>query len=139
MIGAGFLAATFLVRPFLPGQRDNSDICGGLGNLTMAETEGEVGESDAAAVQPAVPTIAWPFIISGVWCMVTSLGFLLLARLPYTMPRYYEQDKQAELGAGQEAERSIPHWKPLLMVVFLYYFVSCGVERIFQSMVPNSH
>ena len=47
------------------------------------------------------------------------------------MPRYYEG------GEGEEKEeegRGVRHWRLFLAVVFLYYFVSCGVERIYQPM-----
>ena len=31
-----------------------------------------------------VPGIAWPFLISGAWCIASSLGFLVLSKyMPY--------------------------------------------------------
>ena len=39
-------------------------------------------------VSEGIPTIAWPFIISGVWCIVFSFDFLLLAKLPYKVTPY---------------------------------------------------
>ena len=83
LIGAGFLAATFLVRPFLPGDntKDTDMICGRdtESNTTLVETVVETNDDDNGAIQ----TIAWPFIITGGWCMIFSFGFLILAKLPY--------------------------------------------------------
>ena len=38
---------------------------------------------DTLSEELLVPTIAWPFIISGAWCIIFSFGFLVLAKLPY--------------------------------------------------------
>ena len=89
LIGAGFLAATFLVRPFLPSsEMDTEDICGGgaaQDNITsMSAAAAEVVNTTAAATaEEGIQSIAWPFIISGVWCILFSFGFLLLAALPF--------------------------------------------------------
>merc|ERR1719266_2410779 len=76
LIGVGFLAATFLVKPFLP-QDDQSDdsIC--YQNVTTSITTSGHNE-----LLMGVPKIAWPFIISGAWCMVFSSGFAILSILP---------------------------------------------------------
>eukprot|EP00092_Neocalanus_flemingeri_P007291 GFUD01007873.1.p1 GENE.GFUD01007873.1~~GFUD01007873.1.p1 ORF type:complete len:462 (+),score=106.98 GFUD01007873.1:184-1569(+) len=136
LIGAGFLAATFLVRPFLPdsGVEDTDDICGRT-PVTNNVTEGEIDvkiESSFNAAGP-IPTIAWPFIISGAWCVIFSMGFLILARLPYKMPRFYDSDEEAKEGKDLP-EKDIKYWKLFLVVVFFYYFISCGIERIYQPM-----
>ena len=107
LIGAGFLAATFLVRPFLPDSNldDVDEICGRSNattiqevvvynikhkfyndliifkNSTLAQNYSEVSKS-----------ISWPFIISGAWCIIFSFGFLVLAKLPYKVT-----DKQRSL------------------------------------------
>ena len=85
LIGAGFLAATFLVRPFLPesGDKDTDEICGRT-NITKALDDVKIESSSADDV--LIPTIAWPFIISGAWCVILSIGFLILAKLPYKIP-----------------------------------------------------
>ena len=91
LIGAGFLAATFLVRPFLPSsEMDTEDICGGGGgaaqdNITSmsAAAAAVVNTTAAATAEEGIQSIAWPFIISGVWCILFSFGFLLLAALPF--------------------------------------------------------
>ena len=60
------------------------EICGweSADNTTEATQEAEVSVTESSD-EAAVPLIAWPFIISGVWCMLFSLGFLLLAKLPF--------------------------------------------------------
>ena len=92
LIGAGFLAATFLVRPFLPDNKntDIDQICGRANQTdpsTSQDMEESLGSSQEdpalSVVSEGVPTIAWPFIISGAWCIVFSFGFLVLAKLPY--------------------------------------------------------
>lgn len=76
LIGVGFLAATFLVKPFLPEDDDNDDrsICA----LNQTTTVGD----DSPHNEPllGVPKIAWPFIISGCWCMVFGCGYAVLGR-----------------------------------------------------------
>ena len=88
LIGAGFLAATFLVRPFLPSsEMDTEDICGGgaaQDNITSMSAAADVVNTTAAATaEEGIQSIAWPFIISGAWCIIFSFGFLVLAKLPY--------------------------------------------------------
>ena len=131
LIGAGFLAATFLVRPFLPesGVEEADEICG---RSNFTEEKVNVTIEPSFVDDGPIPTIAWPFIISGSWCIFFSMGFLILARLPYKMPRFYDGD-EAETGKDLP-EKDIKYWKLFLAVVFFYYFISCGIERIFQPM-----
>ena len=42
-------------------------------------------------------------------------------------------------GSGRNEEPKIVHWKPLLVLTVFYYFISCGVERIYQPMVHESN
>jgi len=135
LIGAGFLAATFLVRPFLPesGLEDIEKLCG-RSNITTVSTEASVTvlERSAYLDNGSIPTIAWPFIISGAWCVIFSAGFLVLAKLPYKMPRFYDSEQTF---AGKDLpEKDIKYWKLFLAVIFFYYFISCGIERIYQPM-----
>merc|ERR1712025_1475454 len=80
---------------------------------------------------PKGPGIEWPFIIAGSWCMLFSLDFLLLNQLPYEMPRFYEEKADDD---KKSHEHKIRYLKTFLAMVFFYYFVSCGVERIYQPM-----
>jgi hypothetical protein len=74
LIGMGFLAATFIVGPFLPEDgttKDNEAVC--AGNSTQTSVSGAHNEPLLG-----VRKIAWPFIITGIWCMVFSCGFAIL-------------------------------------------------------------
>ena len=72
-----------LGEPYLLHQVVTEEICGWetSGNSTEAMEAASVVSS--AASEAGVPIIAWPFIISGAWCMLFSFGFLLLAKLPF--------------------------------------------------------
>ena len=75
------------------------------------------------------------FYCPGSWCILFSFGFLVLACLPYRMPRFYEYEAAAkdEVGGG----KTIRHLPVFFSFVFLYYFVSCGIERIYQPMAST--
>ena len=48
------------------------------------------------------------------------------------MPRFYDSDDAV---AGKDLpDKDIKYWKLFLVVVFFYYFISCGIERIYQPM-----
>ena len=66
------------------------------------------------------------------------------------MPRYYEEDISEEEYNGAEdnetkstrstggrSEPRIEHTYIVLFLLFFYYFCSCGIERLFQSMVSE--
>ena len=50
------------------------------------------------------------------------------------MPRFYNDDEEetskAETSIDNKGE--IKYWKTFMVLVFFYYFISCGVERIYQ-------
>ena len=64
-----------------------------------------------------------------------SLGFLVLACLPYKMPSYYEYDAGSKHDVT--GDKTIKHLPLFFSVVFLYYVVSCGIERIYQPMATT--
>ena len=74
-------------------------------------------------------------IILGAWCIFFSFGFLVLACLPYKMPRFYEYEAGTKGDAAPA--KSINHPRVFFTVVFLYYVVSCGIERIYQPMATT--
>ena len=76
------------------------------------------------------------YFFLGVWCIVFSLGFFVLAFLPYTMPRFYEKEKE-DNPKQERKDKPIRYLPIFFFLVFLYYFISCGVERIIQSMVST--
>lgn len=151
VIGIGFLAATFLVKPFLPEEKSQSEstesVCGvEPASITLNASSIDssppftptVGVSDETKDIIAtnetllgVDKIAWPYIISGVWCAVFSLGYAFLAISSFRMPCYYEESLEDNFESGTNR---IKLWKPLLAITFFYYFFSCGIERIYQPM-----
>jgi len=151
LIGAGFLASTFLVRPFLPAEDevDKNIICQWSNLTVFNETTNVVTSVTETEVQylltnktvvphdQLIPTLAWPFIISGGWCIVFSVGFLILACLPYKMPCFYEERDTTKEQAGEKNAAGIKYKCTLLVLVFFYYFTSCGIERIFQPMATT--
>ena len=67
------------------------------------------------------------------------------------MPRYYEDAPEEEgdraddgdncgsvRSAAGRSEPTIEHTYIVLFLLFFYYFCSCGIERLFQSMVSES-
>ena len=76
LIGVGFLAATFLVKPFLPKDEPNDNSQNSICYQNVTET---IETSSHNALLGGVPKIAWPFIISGAWCMVFCSGFAILS------------------------------------------------------------
>ena len=137
LIGVGFLAATFLVTPFLPESegQDNSfeQLCTrGADNSNATHTSVETSVHN----EPywGVRKIAWPFIITGIWCIVFSLGYAILGCLPYRMPVYYEDTTEDEPNTEASTVK-VQNWNLLLFLTFFYYVISCGIERIYQPMV----
>lgn len=48
------------------------------------------------------------------------------------MPVFYEEAATSD-EPGSQATR-IQYWKPLLVLTFFYYVITCGIERIYQPM-----
>ena len=68
--------------------------------------------------------------------------------LPFKMPRFYKdptiEGENSESGpeaetdlkqTGNVSTTRVRFWTPLLVLTFCYYFISCGIERIYQPMV----
>ena len=55
------------------------------------------------------------------------------------MPHYYdygEVNTEEKIESAVKSNRTtIALWKPLLVLTFFYYLITCGVERIYQPMV----
>ena len=89
MVGAGFFMTGFFTRPFLPeditAAKDRDEVCG-MGNSTLINTNSTLATAAATEASPeedpeqlyGLDKIAWPFIISGVWCIVFSFGYFIL-------------------------------------------------------------
>ena len=82
LVGIGFLAGTFLVKPFLPddefGTTDVETICDATNGLKKTTDTVNVASDELLW---GVAKIAWPFLISGAWCICSSLGFAILSEL----------------------------------------------------------
>ena len=53
------------------------------------------------------------------------------------MPRFYNDDDDEEEKSKAEVTNEngeIKYWKTFMVLVFFYYFISCGVERIYQVL-----
>ena len=51
------------------------------------------------------------------------------------MPRFYNDDEEETSKAetpSADNKGEIKYWKTFMVLVFFYYFISCGVERIYQ-------
>ncbi len=131
-VGVGFLAATFLVRPFLPDEdkakEDRAAIC----NLEGAKQTSEYEEEYLHGVSK----IAWPFLLTGGWTVAVSAIYYVLGCLPLRMPRYYEEHRADDDGyhSVPSSETRVKHWIPIVALVVVYYALSCGIERIYQPM-----
>ncbi len=134
-IGVGFLVGSFLVRSFLPGdettdRKKTEAVCGGEDvNVTVDEDDGHQGYT--VEYVGGIDTVAWPFLISGGMCLVGSLLFILVGCLPMKMPRFLEDQEGAETNSAPR----IHYWKSVVMSTTLYFSLSCGIERIFMSMI----
>ena len=50
------------------------------------------------------------------------------------MPTFYKKDTTDEK-KSQPSRVRLTYWKPLLTLTFFYFFIACGIERIYQPMV----
>ena len=51
------------------------------------------------------------------------------------MPTFYEATETGE--TTESASVKVHYWKPLLCLTFLYFVITCGIERIYQPMVSH--
>jgi len=131
-VGVGFVLGSILVQPFLPESNSgDASVCPGTaaGNGTDSRT----GALEALPKMAGLPSIYWPFIAIGVWHFVTAAGKLLLGCSGLKMPSFYG-DTAADKESGDEGGvKELLGWGPLLLLVYIYYVMSCGLEGFFQS------
>jgi len=133
-VGVGFLVGTFLVRPFLPAEATAEASRDVVCNAEQNEAEEpQVYELEFLG---GIQKVAYPFMIAGAWAMAVSLIYLVLGLSSLKMPRYYEEVADGEK-AESHANRQVLHWRALVFLVGVYYFISCGIERIYQPMVSD--
>lgn len=145
-ISIGFLLGTFLVQPFLPASSDK--VCSSQTqiskerelNVTIIQPEStDMSDGDMVDYDPVIPilhgvqSIAWPFIISGVWCILIAGGFMALTRKKsFSMPQFYDETiKHKDTGLEK-----LPALKKqiFLFLIVVFFTLSGGVIRVFQSM-----
>ena len=82
--------------------------------------------------------IEWPFLISGLWCVLGGIGYIYLGFASHHMP-VYQQQQEARGGEGEVSSSKLS--RPILSFVcfmlFLFYTCSGAVERVFQSMATT--
>ncbi len=143
-VGVGFFAGTFLVRPFLPedaaAKKSFEVVCGvnetsGADGTTatneeLPENDEDAGNEYVVEYMWGLQKISWPYIFSGAICLVGFFFYVTLGLLPLKMPRYYEDHEAAAALTGSR----IHYWKLVVIGTTIYYILSCGIERVFQSM-----
>jgi len=134
-VGVGFVLGSVLVQPFLPKSNSgDASVCPGTSAGNGTESTSSDG-LEAMPVMAGLPSIYWPFIAIGIWHFVTAAGKLVLGCSGLAMPSFYNGDN----GGGAEKEsdeggmRELLGWGPLLLLVYIYYVMSCGLEGFFQS------
>lgn len=77
-VGVGFFLSSWVTRPFLPEDDksllDRDEIC----NKSAAAVETSPGDGPQEDLASVGGQILWPFLISGLYCVVMSLGYLAL-------------------------------------------------------------
>ena len=76
--------------------------------------------------------IMWPYIIVSIWHFLTATGFLLLAWKGSDMPRYTADTPSIQLNKDKNALTEMKYWKSVMVLVYIYFTMSCGLESFFQ-------
>ena len=105
-------------------------------------------DSTSASISNAVdnlgglPSIYRPFIIVGGLIIFSAVMFLPLAVATgdnqgtlINMPIHDDDEKKEKRRTAKEEYKHLAKWLPFLVQVFLFYWISCAIERIFQSSV----
>ena len=150
-ISIGFLIGTFLVQPFLPGGTEAA-ICAGRESgeldLNIICLDCRFSESTGNAttlIQPelevipmvhGIQSIAWPFVISGSWCVLVSIGFFILslASSLVSMPQFYDKNTNRKGKDDGPANLSYIKKRVFLLLIIVFFALSGAVIRVFQSM-----
>ena len=134
LVGAGYFIGSLIVRPFLPEESENSQaVCQDNSTAsTSCDFEG------AVPIMSGLPSVFWPYIILSVIVVAVSLLFLPLALCTssknFKMPVYKDDEEDEDAKTKDDFPRLFK-WLPLIILVFFFYALSCGIERIFQSTV----
>merc|ERR1712066_10333 len=135
-ISCGFLLGTFLVQPFLPSMRDK--VCTAGSPREADNTTAPVIIEREEMMIPnlyGIQSICWPFILSGVWCLFISVCFLGLSlRKSWVTPQFYDENTNTKHKDSGPIKLSSIGKRIFLSLVILFFSLSGGVVRVFQSM-----
>ena len=136
-ISIGFLMGTFLVQPFLPEGTEKA-VCSGrnTNNSSLALLPNDTFSGEVIPMVHGVQSIAWPFIISGSWCVLVSVGFLLLSQAGglVTMPQFYDENTNTKGKDCRAVKLTFFKKRLFLVLIVLFFALSGAVVRVFQSM-----
>ena len=83
-----------------------------------------------------IQSIAWPFVISGSWCVLVSVGFFVLSRASslVSMPQFYDENTNTKGKDYGPAKLSYIKKRVFLLLIVVFFALSGAVIRVFQSM-----
>lgn len=143
MVGVGFLMATPICKPFLP-ESETSHVCPKMPDETDSIVQESGNVTELVNWTPdeflGMSKIAWPYLLMGIWHFGTTIGFLALAFSGKEMPRFHhygmasDGDKNVDNFPTEEKFTEVKFWLPVLVMVYFYYCLTCGLEGFFQAM-----
>ena len=83
------------------------------------------------SLQDLITGIIWPYIIVSFWHFLTAIGFLILAFKGSEMPRYMTDTSPIQENT-KNTFTNMKYWKSVIVMVFVYYALTCGLESFFQ-------
>lgn len=121
----------------------SQDVCNAAKDVAGNSTNPSASDSgdilDVVEVLWGLPSIYWPIIISGAAIVFSAWAYIPLAFMTHSgsleMPIHESQDQNKSKDSSQSDLETITNFYPLIIFVFLFYCISCGIERIFQSTV----
>ena len=84
------------------------------------------------SLQDLITGIIWPYIIVSFWHFLTAIGFLILAFKGSEMPRYINDTYAIQERSSKNTLTNMKYWKSVIVMVFIYYTLTCGLESFFQ-------
>ena len=93
-------------------------------------------EMDVIPMVHGIQSIAWPFVISGCWCVLVSIGFFILSRAStlVSMPQFYDENTNTKGKDYGPAKLSYLKKRVFLLLIVIFFALSGAVIRVFQSM-----
>ena len=142
-VGVGFWLGTIVVRPFLPDietevskEKHRIETCQleDSTNSTLNVTDATLStENDKheEVVWMGLEKVFWPYVVTGIFGILVSSLYLAPGMSPWKMPVFEEECKPEEM----PNRRDCRSWQLLLIGVFIFWMLSCGIERIYQPIV----